>query len=210
MKLRELIKTIRCHIEEGGMSSENVLAATQNLAKLSYEYDYETFPKLENTNTFANVKNDTPVNLAEALLWKLGKWKSYKKFCSQFETGSPEPISTDVVFYAFARHLKDQDNPIYDQHTLRALWAVNSKLKTDEINKIKNSLLNGDKEWKQTMNGKHTIDCYNIYCAHINEITKNGASLKEIDLLLMPLGQAIKKSTTNYKEFLKLTDINNG
>ena len=210
MNLRELIKLIRCHIEKGGMSSENVLAATQYLAKLGYKYDYETFPKLMNTNTFVNVKNDTPVNLAEALLWKLGKWKSYKKFCSQFETGIPEPTRTDVVFYAFARHLKDQNNPIYDQHTLRALWAVDSKLNTDEITKIKNSLLDGTKKWKQTMSGRHTIDCYNIYCAHINEITKNGASLKEIDLLLMPLGQAIKDSTTNYIEFLELTGINNG
>ncbi len=205
MNLPNLIATIRSHIEQSGMSSGNVRAATVELLRLGYEYNYKTFPKLTNTNEYSLPSNETPSNLAEALLWKLGKWNSYKKICSQYDTGTPAPTKTDVVFYAFAQHLRDNDKPIYDQHTLRALWAVNSNLISGEINKIRNSLLNKSGKWKQTMNGKYTVDCYNIYCSRLNEIIKDGASLKEIDHLLMPLGQAIKKSTESYSDFLKLT-----
>ena len=209
-KLTSLIIEIQKHIQQGGMSSKNVVVATSKLNELGYSYDYETFPKLESTSSFKDTSADSPQNLAEALLWKLGKWKSYKKFASQYETGIPEPTKTDVVFFAFAQHLRDQNNPIYDQHTLRALWAVNPNLSQHEKNKIKDSLLDGSEKWKQTMNGKYTVECYRIYCKHINEIAKNGASLKEIDLLLMPLGQAIKKQTKTYNEFKRLTGTANG
>ena len=207
-KLRKIIKDIQEHIIVGGMTSLNVNVITSMLNNLGYSYDYEAFPELENTNCFKDTSSEGPKNLAEALLWKLGKWKSYKKFSSQYETGYPEPTKTDVVFFAFAQHLKNQNKPIYDQHTLRALWAVNTKLSQKEKVKIKNSLLDGSDKWKQTMSGKYTVECYKIYCTHVKEFAKNGASLKEIDHLLMPLGQAIKKQIKTYSEFDKLT--NNG
>ena len=208
-KLTNLIIKIQKHIEQGGISTENVADATLKLEKMGYSYDSETFPKLDNTSSFKDTSKDRPQNLAEALLWKLGKWKSYKKFASQYEIGIPEPTKTDVVFFAFAQHLKDQNKPIYDQHTLRALWAVNPNLSQHEKDKIKNSLLDGSNKWRQTMSGKYTVECYNIYCKHIYEIAKNGATLKEIDLLLMPLGQAIKKQTKTYNEFNELIETDN-
>jgi hypothetical protein len=79
-KLTNLILEIQKHIQQEGMSSENVVNATSKLNKLGYSYDYETFPRLESTTGFRDTSGDSPQNLAEALLWKLGKWKSYKKF----------------------------------------------------------------------------------------------------------------------------------
>src|SRR6185437_7897183 len=96
----------------------------------------------------------TPANLSEALLWKLGKWKSYKKFASNYKNSAAQPTKTDVVFFAFARHLEDRDNnPIYDQHAIRALWAICGKLTPEECERCKSVLLDGEGKWKTTGSG---------------------------------------------------------
>ena len=54
--------------------------------------------------------------------------------------------------------------------------------------------------------GGDTIECYELFVNHINDLvaTDNGATKGEIDRLLMPLGQAIKKSTGSYVELHQL------
>ena len=203
--LQDLIKSLQKSVREGGMTSKVILKATQTLKGIGYSYNHETFPPLKNTNLFKDESTDTPSNLAEALLWKLGKWNSYKKFAGQYVNDSSKPNKTDVVFYAFARHLKDTNNPIYDQHAIRAIWAIcDNRLSLEEKMKCKGLLLNNKEEWKQTGTGIHAIECYSIFLKHIDEMAKAEASKREIDLLLMPLGQALKDHSKNYDEFCKL------
>lgn len=140
------------------------------------------------------------------LLWKLGKWQSYKKFAANYTDDDSKPTKQNVVFFAFGRHLKDKKNPIYYQHSIRALWAICGKLTANERKKCKSLLFDGKGKWKQTGLGGATIECYELFVRHINDLVSsdNGATRSEIDRLLMPLGQAIKKSTGSYVELHQL------
>lgn len=204
MKLKDLVATLQQSIINGQMTKDNVTSSIKELATLGYKYDHETYPKLINTEIFSDTSKDAPGNLAEALLWKLGKWKSYKKFANQYIDKDTRPSNTDVVFYAFAQHLKNRDNPIYDQHAIRALWAICGTLNADEKAKCKNLLIKKNGNWKDSGSGRSAVECYGIFVKHLGAIVKNGSTKGEIDLLLMPLGQAIKRSTANYQEFCSL------
>ncbi len=207
MSLPELIASLQKSVSSGGMTSAIVAKSIKELATLGHQYDYDTFPKLENTEDFIDDSGETPRNLAEALLWKLGKWKSYKKFAMQYSQENSQPTDTDVVFFAFAKHLKNQNNPIYDQHAIRAMWAICSNLTEDEKAKCKRLLMNTKEEWKEAGSGSSAVNCYNIYVRHLNDMVKAGATKREIDLLLMPLGQALKKSTRNFRKFSALCNL---
>ena len=97
----ELVSKLQQSVDEGGMTSEFVSSAIKDLKEFGCEYDYDTFPRLVDTEQFSDKSGETPANLAEALLWKLGKWKSYKKFAKQFADEKSTPNNDDVVFYAF-------------------------------------------------------------------------------------------------------------
>ncbi len=201
--LGKLIASLQKRISDGGLDKAGITDATEQLAKLGYQYDEESFPPLVDTEKFSNISADSPQDLAEALLWKLGKWKAYKKFCENYAAEQPLPTKTDVVFYAFAMHLKDKSNPIYDQHAIRSLWAIDGKLTDEEGKKCKSLLFDKMNTWKQSGTGKSAIDCYSIFVKHVNDLisVSEGASKSELDRLLMPLGQAIKESTKTYAEF---------
>ncbi len=205
-KLAVIIANVKESVSRGCLTSKVATAWTKELALIGFEYDYAAFPKLEKTEFFSDNIGDSPRNLAEALLWKLGKWKSYKKFVSQYSDENSIPTNTDVVFFAFAKHLKNPDNPIYDQHALRAMWAICENFTSVEKAKCKKLLMNTKEKWKESGAGNSAVDCYQIYLKYMNEIVSAGATKREIDLLLMPLGQAIKKSTNCYSEFCKLCD----
>ena len=206
--LGKLIASLQKSIRDGGLDKDDILKVTNELSKLDYKYDEESFPSLMNTENYSDKSAGSPANLAEALLWKLGKWKAYKKFCQNYTATNPEPGKTDVVFYAFAMHLRDKENPIYDQHAIRSLWAICGKLNTEERLKCKSLLFNKKNKWKQSGTGKNSIECYTIFVKYINELVSAsaGASKSELDRLLMPLGQAIKDSTETYAEFDALCD----
>jgi hypothetical protein len=55
-----------------------------------------------------------PTSLAEALLWKLGKWDSYKTFVLSYSSNDLHIPDTGVVFYSFARHLAEEKKPIFE------------------------------------------------------------------------------------------------
>ncbi|MDT8386767.1 MAG: hypothetical protein RQ736_04595 [Thiogranum sp.] len=75
--------------------------------------------------------------IAEALLWKMGKWNIYKDFVNNYNSSDSLAKKTDVVFAAFAKHLRDSANPVYDQHALRAMWAINANLVSQEKEQCK-------------------------------------------------------------------------
>lgn len=203
--LKPLIASLQKATQGEGLTEEIVEAAVDSLSKLR-SYDHEKFPTLVDTNKFIDTSTDTPANLAEALLWKLGKWKVYKKFASNYALEDSSATKTDVVLFAFAKHLKDKDNPIYDQHAIRALWAICGNFTKDERDRCKSLLFDGKGEWKVTGSGGDTIECYKLFLKHMTKLVaaKGAASSGEIDRLLMPLGQAIKKATASYKEFCAL------
>ena len=204
--LKQLIKDLQKCIENYGMNKKKITASIKMLSELGYEYNEKQFPALVNTTAYKDTSGDSPSNLAEALLWKLGKWNSYKQFASNYVNIDSKPQKTDVVFYAFAKHLRDPNNPIYDQHAIRSLWAICGRLNDNEKEKCKSLLFDSENNWKKTGAGAETIECYELFVRHINELVQNGggASLSEIDRLLMPLGQAIKKLTSNYNDLKSL------
>ncbi|HHM5697496.1 TPA: hypothetical protein ACRNDS_003569 [Pseudomonas aeruginosa] len=204
--LGKLIASLQKKISESRLDKAAIETATKELAKLGYQYDEDNYPPLVVTENFSNNSSDSPQSLAEALLWKLGKWKAYKRFCENYAAEQPVPTRTNVVFYAFAMHLKDKNSPIYDQHAIRSLWAIFEKLTNDERRKFKSLLFNNKNKWKKSGAGKSEVDCYSIFVKHINGLVSasGGASKSELDHLLMPLGQAIKESTKTYAEFYAL------
>jgi hypothetical protein len=56
------------------------------------------------------------------------------------------------------------------------------------------------------LSGGYTVECYELFVKHMNELVSmdKGLTNIEIDHLLMPLGQAIKKSTNSFDEFVDL------
>jgi hypothetical protein len=201
-----LIADLQSAIADGGMDYEELKQAVTGLSALGYQYDHDLFPDLYNTENYTDSIGESPSNLAEALLWKLGKWKSYKRFAAYYMDTCLTPSQTDVVFYAFARHLKDRNNPIYDQHAIRALWAICGNLSDAEKSSCRSLLFDRHDGWKQVGSGSVTIECYAIYVRHVRTlmIGSYGPSLTELDRLLMPLGQAIKRTTSTYADFQRL------
>ncbi|HUK42868.1 MAG TPA: hypothetical protein VLW48_00345 [Candidatus Bathyarchaeia archaeon] len=202
--LRSLITRLQTAIANFGATASLVDESIKQLHSMGYAYDYEKFPPLAGTESFMDASGPVPANLAEALLWKLGKWNSYKRFAAYYTFPDSKPTKTDVVFFAFAQHLKKNDNPIYDQHALRAVWAV-CQLTDDEARRCKSVLFDGKCRWKQTGSGSDTVECYELFVRRINDLAvKGGCARATIDHLLMPLGQAIKELTNSHHEFCEL------
>jgi hypothetical protein len=144
-----------------------------------------------------------PKTLAEALLWKLGKWNTFKTFVSNYASPNPHLPETGVVFYAFARHLAKEKKPIFDQHALRAIWTIcNTDEEMDRV--IKVSLFDGNGNWKQSGSGKDYSGCYKIFEDLIETFIPDNYTrhtLVVLDKFLMPLGQTIKDETKDLDEY---------
>lgn len=201
--LKELIEGLREAISSGGLTKQKVDVAISRLSQIR-EYDEEKFPELPEIR-FTDSSGATPQTLAEALLWKLGKWKVYKKFASNYQVDAPDSTKTDVVLFAFVKHLKDRELPIYDQHAIRALWAIDQEMEPAE-EKLKSLLFDRKGKWKKTGSGDDTIDCYDLFLKRMKKIRSkaNAPTVRNVDRLLMPLGQSIKRATNNYEEFRNL------
>ena len=105
---------------------------------------------------------------------------------------------TDIIFYAFAKHLRDNNDPIFDQHTLRSMWAVDSSLTREEGALCKKFLMNNKGKWKPSGSGSSGMQCYYLYKRFIRSVQSFYNGIKRLDMLLMSLGQALKKNTKNY------------
>lgn len=136
----------------------------------------------------------------------MGKWKIYKSFVEHYANVNSKPKKTDVVFYAFAKHLRDATKPVYDQHALRGLWAIDTKLTQQQVSICRNLLAKKNGRWKAIASGPSMQDGYRLYTERVIELCKGGASLDDLDKLLMPLGQAIKIKTASTTEFTLLVN----
>ncbi len=203
-ELKSIVSLLRINIQAKTLNAEIVQTATANLAKHNYEYDATLFPSLPSTPQWAVPQLTKPESLAEALLWKMGKWKIYKSFVAHYSNPSSTSKNTDVVFYAFAKHLQNEANPIYDQHALRALWAIDTNLTQQQARICRSLLAKKDGDWKPIATGSNASAGYQLYVERISKLGECGASLSVLDRLLMPLGQALKDNTANISEFVKL------
>lgn len=213
--MENLINHLQVNVKEKKIDGKLIASAISYLVDLGYEpYDKEKFPTLVNTESFNSTIGSTPENLAEALLWKLGKWPVYKTFVENYKNDDLEVSSTGgVVLSAFAKHLHDNDRPIYDQHAIRAIWAI-CELDEKEQALCKNLLVKKSGEWKDTGSGDDG-SCYQLFVSWIKKIcTENNLDHRDWDTLLMPLGQALKKSTrtkktdkSDYQNFIDICNI---
>jgi len=210
--LKNLIGSLQEKIRVKSLDGTAVNSAIEDLAKIGYQYDANLFPELPANAEFCSDVGAAPNNLAEALLWKMGKWNVYRDFVNNYNSIGALVKKSDVVFAAFAKHLKDSSNPIYDQHALRAMWAININLTSEEKMQCKSALIKSKgKEkgkWKATLSGRETIACYELYVAQLNALIGNDLSKSAVDKLLMPLGQALKNHAESYDQFKLLCGFN--
>lgn len=212
-RLKQIIGDLQRGVSQGRLTRELVVAKTAELQSIR-RYDTSTFPELAGTMKFPVHHNNRPANLAEAFIWKLTKWPEYRQFVDYFERAkqgdTSRPAGTDVVFHAFALHLADPGHPIFDQHALRALWAICTTFTVDDHAKCRSALIKkkgkSTGEWKGRVEGHYAEDCRTLFTGHLQRFAASakGLTLKELDRLLMPLGQAIKASAANYGEFRAL------
>lgn len=196
--LADLIGYLQSSVANKKLTLEVINDAKGKLSRLGFkQYDLKKFPKLSGTASFSGEIRSSPQTLAEALLWKLGKWTSYQTFVKNFNDKNLKVSSQGgVVFSAFAKHLQDNENPIYDQHAIRALWAI-CNFTEKESNRCKSLLLDGRNKWKDAGSGDDG-SCYEIFVRYVSKLCDdNKISNDDLDRLLMPLGQAIKKDTKN-------------
>jgi hypothetical protein len=105
--VKKIISSLRGHVASGTLDAIVVCDATAELAKHGYQYNSNLFPALPANHHWAIPALIAPESLAEALLWNMGKWTIYKSFVEHHVNAASAPKNTDVVFYAFAKHLKD-------------------------------------------------------------------------------------------------------
>ena len=202
--LKELVSSLRKCVNDRGLDADAVREATAKLERIGYAYDASRFPPLPNDLQWDGPDLHAPSSLAEALLWKMGKWKVYKSFTSYYSNPSSLPTTSDVVFYAFAQHLRDRSLPIYDQHALRALWAIDAGLTDDQASTCRGLLAKRNGDWKTIASGPSSPKGYRIYASRISELCAADLRHDDFDKLLMPLGQALKTVTENVKDFVEL------
>lgn len=196
-ELTSIITSLRTSIHSGSLDAKAVHQATLDLKKSGYAYDHTKFPPLPTNHDWSDqALSTTPTSLAEALLWKQGHWAQYQSFVNYYQNTDNKSKETDVVFYAFAKHLYDQNNPIYDQHTLRALLAIHATLAEDDIRLFRYLLSNKNGKWKDyiksTSERFSTQDGYTRFVTLLQNLSTADVTLDMLDKLLMPLGKAIK------------------
>lgn len=219
--MNELVAKLKKVIAQKKLTNKEITDAIESLQGLGHNtYDSNKFPALVDTDSFDVEVGSTPGNLAEALLWKLGKWPTYKTFVENFKTEDLEVSKKGgIVFSAFAKHLQNNNFPIYDQHAIRSIWAI-CDLKAEEQDLCKSLLLDRSGSWKQAGSGDDG-SCYKLFVGQVESICKdNNVSHRDLDMLLMPLGQAIKKETrtkmeitdskSHFQRFSELCEHGNG
>jgi len=205
--LKEIVADLRAAISGGGLTERQVDEAIRKLSKIR-TYNEQKFPALPSAK-FTDTSGSAPQTLAEALLWKLGHWKKYKKFAANYEAHDPRPTKNGVVLYAFVKHLKDRSQPIYDQHAIRALWAIDPEMRKHEP-KLKTLLFRRNGKWRASGNGGDPRECYKLFLDRMPKVLSktNEPSLAKLDRLLMPLGQSIKRATrkaqNSYEAFCEI------
>jgi hypothetical protein len=169
--LRDLITSLQDAVKGEKLSRTRLREAAKDLGRLGFkQYDTDKFPRLGYNATFGPGKpGKAPRDLAEALLWKLGKWKTSQSFVTSFNDPRLKVSAKGgVVFSAFAKHLQDPKNPIFDQHALRAVWAICGLTKQEEEHCC-SMLFDQSGKWKRSPSGDDA-SCYQIFVNHVRAL----------------------------------------
>ena len=206
--LKALVQDLQHRVASVSLNIMDIDQGIATLAGIGYAYDDEKYPSLPQCRPEAPTVT-IPTTLAELLLWKLGKWKAFKGFAEFYRDGVSAPRgSRSVVFDAFALHLQNRDTPIFDQHSLRAVWALYGKerpMRRDCQRFLFGKSRAGVEGWKHTGSGPAGVSCYRWFLRRVNTLTTQAqAPPGKLDRLLMPLGQALKDATRDYDSFSTL------
>lgn len=120
-----------------------------------------------------------------ALIWKNGDINKIKHIVSGIEN-KPLESTTAKVFTQFGKYLSNKDEPIIDQHTMRAYKYFVEKIELEDLNKsrtINNSDLKYIESYKNWLNKR------------AKEIKQDQRVqvVREIDKLMFTMGKLIKK-----------------
>jgi hypothetical protein len=129
-------------------------------------------------NNYSEPSKAYPTTLAEALIWKLGKWKTFMKFTAHYQKTLDEVPKTGVVFYAFARHLAEEKEPILTSMRYEPLGRCVRTIKA-KVKQLKNRFFIVKERRKgngnQTEQEKTTVSVLTftkiIYCASFQRTT---------------------------------------
>jgi hypothetical protein len=189
-EVTNLVIALREAIRDNTLTSRTVKSAKQTLKRIGYVYDSYTYPPLRKSYRSVKLHGRSPTDLAEALLWKLGMWPAYENFVRHHSKAESKPGKTGIVFFAFAKHLRNRDIPIYDQHVLRSLWAIGN-LQEEDRALCGRVLIDRSGEWKESGSGADAEAAYRLFVSHMAALEMLGISNAQLDKLLMPLGQAL-------------------
>lgn len=203
--LRALVHRLQVRVSSRNLDAPVVSRETASLAALGYKYDDKRYPRLGMETNPTTEIGESPSNLAEALLWKMGKWVSYNNFVASYANSERPATARNIVFSAFAKHLRNRETvPIYDQHALRAVFAI-CCLNLEEMKVCQSALVKRDGDWKASISGKDSTACYRTFTEQIAKLcsfkVECPVTLDNLDRLLMPLGQALKKGSPKFSEF---------
>ena len=199
--LRQIVKDIIRQLRDGmedGLTADDIedsINKINNHLPRQYHYNCKKFPALKRTKHLSMGSIVTPQSVAEAYIWKQGKWKEYGKFVGWYYYPDAKPPKDRIVMYAYAKHLRDPSLPIFDQHALRSLWAISDVLWAARLDPCKDYLVVAKtNNWKDSGNSRTSaLLCYRLFCAEfIATRAANNISQYRFDQLLWSLGKALK------------------
>lgn len=181
-----------------------------------FRYSENQFPPLERTQHLSMGSIETPQSVAEAYIWKHGYWDHYRKFVGWYYYPDAPAPEEHFVFYAFAKHLRNPNLAIFDQHALRALWGIADAIWNHPDDPPRQFLLKiSETMWKSSGSGSLASLTYEIYSNELERIrTTFHVNMYAFDKLLMCLGRALKHysrtltagNTHHYGEFCDIID----
>lgn len=138
-------------------------------------------------------KSDDPfLKLLYSIVWKQGDLTKLDSIINGI-VEKPNKIATGTVFNAFGQHLRDRNNPIIDQHVVRAYLAINATKAPihntfilTKILKIESSFIDKNKE---------KIKHYQEWLKALSESKTNKGNADFFyyaDQILFTLGKTIK------------------
>lgn len=158
-----------------------------------YKMSEDKYPKLKfsiSESDLENVNMDT-INWGEqtaltkllyAIVWKNGDLGKEKHI---MDGALGNEVSGDrLTFHQLGKHLRDKDEPIIDQHVLRAFQYKNDA----PANPIQNDVLKSQHE--------KLVEDYKLW---LNQLPRFENSFYWIDKILFALGKMIKKSLKSTK-----------
>lgn len=101
--LENIVTTLRGRIQKFTLDADASQSATTKLVEQNYGYNAELFSLIPSNFSWSSPRLGAPESLAEALLWKMGKWNIYKTFVNYYSNPSILSKSTDTVFFCICQ-----------------------------------------------------------------------------------------------------------